>query len=77
MKILPTDYTDYGGTVERWADDNKAYPDCSCGCKWAAWLDGDLGSDWCVCTNIQSPRVGLLTFEHMTGSECFVQDDET
>jgi hypothetical protein len=28
-------------------------------------LLGDLHKDWGVCTNPQSPRAGLLTFEHM------------
>jgi hypothetical protein len=71
---LPTDYTDYGGTVERWADDEVAYPDCSCGCRWAEWLLKPLGFDWCVCTNPASPRAGLLTFEHMAGVDCFEDD---
>lgn len=69
---LPTDYTDHGGAVERWAlDDEIGYPDCSCGCRWAAWLKGELGSDWCICTKPGAPRFGLLTFEHMTGRGCF------
>lgn len=38
--------------------------DCSCGCKWFATLDGKLGYDWGVCGNKNSPRAGLLTFEH-------------
>ena len=71
MRVLPTDYSDFGGTVERWADPDKNYPDCSVGCKWAEWLKGRLGADWCVCTNPNSPRAGLLTFEHMTGADCF------
>jgi len=33
LKRLPTDYTDYGGEVLRWADGDD-YPDCSCGCRW-------------------------------------------
>lgn len=70
MPRLPTDYADYGGTVVRWADCG-AWPDCSCGCKWAAWLQGKLGSDWCVCTKPGAPRCGLLTFEHMAGRDCF------
>lgn len=37
--------------------------DCSCGCKWAAWLQDEPG-DWLVCTNPKSYRCGLLTFEH-------------
>lgn len=71
---LQTDYTDYGGAVERWADDDQAYPDCSSGCRWAEWLRDPLGADWCVCTNPKSPRVGLLTFEHMAGYGCFEEE---
>jgi hypothetical protein len=39
--------------------------DCSCGCYFFHPLLGDLQTDWGVCTNPQSPRAGLLTFEHM------------
>jgi len=70
LKRLPTDYTDYGGEVERWKDGDN-YPDCSCGCKWFAPLDGQLGYDWGVCAKIGAPREGLLTFEHQTGHKCF------
>ena len=59
MRIAPrlaTDYVSYapeGQGVERWADPNLAYPDCSGGCRWAAWLwDAERGykdSDWLVC----------------------------
>ena len=74
VKRLPTDYADYGGEVVRWSDDG-VWSDCSCGCKWAAWLKGDMGSDWCVCTNPDSPRAGLLTFEHMAGRDCFEPEE--
>jgi hypothetical protein len=67
---LPTDYTDYGGAVERWADGDD-YPDCSCGCVWFVALKGKLGADWGVCSKIGAPRAGLLTFEHQTGRGCF------
>lgn len=72
VKILPTDYTDYGGAVERWKDRDD-YPDCSCGCKWFAKLEGDLGYDWGVCTKVDSARAGMLTWEHQTGKDCFEQ----
>ena len=36
LKILPSDYTEYGGEIERWTDVTLGYPDCSCGCKW--WI---------------------------------------
>ena len=41
------------------------YPDCSCGCRWFHSLEGLNGMDWGVCCNKESPRAGLLTFEHM------------
>jgi hypothetical protein len=75
MVSRPTDYKEYGGEVVRWEDEDADYPDCSCGCKWAAWLSGELGFDWCVCTNPGSPRVGLLTFEHQAGKDCFESDE--
>lgn len=75
--VLPSDYTDYGGQVARWSNDDESYPDCSCGCKWMARLwdsnpiidhcDADFG----VCMNPNGPRYGLLTFEHMAGFKCF------
>jgi hypothetical protein len=63
VKRLPTDYAPYG-QVERDREDGSFAPDCSAGCKFALPLAGDLGYDWVVCTNPESPRVGLLTFEH-------------
>ena len=36
--------------------------DCSCGCKFFYELEGQ--GDWGVCLNKQSPRAGLLTWEH-------------
>jgi hypothetical protein len=73
---LPTDYRDYGGEVERWADDTKHYPDCSSGCQHFRTLAGPLGADWGVCGNPDAPRFGLLTFEHQAGFGCFVLDDK-
>ena len=67
---LPTDYTDYGGTVERWSQGDNDM-DCSWGCRWAAWLASPFKTDWCVCTNPNGPRKGLLTFEHQAGRGCF------
>jgi hypothetical protein len=45
-------------------------PDCSCGCKYFHPLEGEAGNDWGVCSCPKSPRVGLLTFEHM-GCNCW------
>lgn len=62
VRTLPSDYAPYG------SEDRDAYggwgPDCSMGCRWFAPLAGPLGSDWGVCMNPASHRVGLLTFEH-------------
>jgi hypothetical protein len=75
LKRLPTDYADYGGEVERWADGDN-YPDCSCGCKYFLPLDGELAYDWGVCGKPGAPRAGLLTFEHQTGRGCFEYGEE-
>ena len=77
-KVLATDYRDYGGQVERWKLADLNYPDCSCGCKWFVPLyDSKYDSadcDWGVCTNPNSPRAGLLTWEHQAGLKCFEWD---
>ncbi len=70
-KRLPTDYSDYGGEIKRWDYEGVDYPDCSCGCRWFLPLEGDLGSDWGVCSKLDGPRAGLLTFEHQAGKGCF------
>ena len=62
-RCLPSDFEPYG---ERERDG----ADCSCGCKHFLKLPGKLGMDWGVCANANSPRVGLLTFEHQ-GCEQF------
>lgn len=64
---LPTDY-DPWGQDKRWADPSRTYPDCSNGCRFFYELRGKrgepIGMDWGVCGNPDSPRAGLLTFEH-------------
>lgn len=70
----PADYTPWGA-VERWADNNKHYPDCSMGCKHYKTLSGELGYDWGVCINKKSHRLGMLTFEHQAGVYCFETND--
>lgn len=68
---LPTDFEPYG----RRSRDDDWGPDCSCGCKFFLPVEGDAGADWGVCCNQESPRRGLLTFEHM-GCKHFVDDPE-
>lgn len=70
-QALPSDYADYGGEIQRWAQADAAYPDCSGGCRHWRPLKGTLGWDWGVCVNLKGPRFGLLTFEHQAGFECF------
>ena len=74
LKRLPTDYSDYGGEIERWADGDD-YPDCSCGCKYFLPLDGELAYDWGVCGKLGAPRAGLLTWEHQAGRDCYEMED--
>jgi len=76
LKVLPTDYSDYGGEVERWEDDSLPYPDCSGGCRFFFPLEGSLGHDWGVCAKPDGPRAGLLTWEHQAGFGCFERGDE-
>lgn len=73
VKKLPQDYDPWGEEV-RWADANKPYPDCSWGCKYAVPLENGLGADWVICSNPESHRVGLLTFEHQ-GCLKFMEED--
>jgi hypothetical protein len=75
LKILPTDYQDYGGSVKRWEDSEKDYPDCSRGCKFFVPLKDNLGFDWGVCVKVNAPRAGLLTWEHQAGFGCFESQD--
>ncbi len=58
---LPSDFAPYG---ERDRDTADPCADCSCGCRHYVPLSGELGADWGVCANANSPRAGLLTFEH-------------
>lgn len=71
LKVLPTDYDEYGGEIKRWADPAKNYPDCSCGCKFFVTLSEPYSYDWGVCTNPNAPRKGMLTWEHIAGFNCF------
>lgn len=76
VRILPTDYKDYGGDIDRWSDPNESYPDCSSGCDYYRRLvsqfeEGIEDADWGVCTNSSSPRRGLLTWEHQAGYKCY------
>ena len=63
---LPSDFTSYG---ERDRDTADPCADCSCGCRHFIPLEGELGNDWGVCANVNSPRAGLLTFEHQGCSQ--------
>lgn len=76
MPRRPEDY-DPWGEVKRWADPHQEYPDCSCGCRFARWLEGELAADWCVCTNAESHRCGLLTFEHQGCQQAQPEDEES
>jgi hypothetical protein len=72
LKILPTDYSEYGGDIKRWERKEINYPDCSMGCKFFVQLEeqvnfGVLG----ICAKKGAPRAGMLTWEHQAGLDCF------
>lgn len=58
---LPSDFAPWG---QRERDTAEPWQDCSCGCRHFVPLVGEPGHDWGVCAHPQSPRAGLLTFEH-------------
>lgn len=62
VQRLPDDDEPFGEA--RLHEDPDYRGDCSCGCIYFLRLEGHEGTDWGVCTNPKSHRVGLLTFEH-------------
>lgn len=74
LKVLPTDYAEYGGEVKRWERNDLNYPDCSCGCRFFVPLKEPHSSDWGVCANPDAKRRGLLTWEHQAGFGCFAEE---
>ena len=46
--------------------------DCSCGCYY--FVDLEDSGDWGVCCNPESPRAGLLTWEHQGCPNGFKRD---
>lgn len=64
--VLPDDYRDYGGTVERWKHPEENYPDCST-CPYFFKISKD---GWGICTKTNTPRAGLLTYENQSGYRC-------
>jgi hypothetical protein len=70
-KILPTDFTDYGGNIERLS----RHSDCSCECgQWTPLFDRARRSwdtDFGICLQEHGERRGLLTFEHQAGASSF------
>jgi hypothetical protein len=73
VKVLDSDYSDYGGKIVRWQDPGIAYPDCSSGCRYFEPIieGGRPSADWGICGNKNSPRHGLLTWEHQAGYKCY------
>jgi hypothetical protein len=67
----PSDFEPWGSRSR----ENDYGPDCSCSCKFFVRLNEELASDWGVCVNHQSPRKGLLTFEHQ-GCKFYEEKDQ-
>lgn len=68
---LLSDFAPYGNRSR-----DRGGPDCSCGCRFYASLEGAAGMDWGVCANPGSPRKGLLTFEHQGCFEFALEEGE-
>lgn len=70
-KVIASDFTDYGGNIER----QGKHADCACDCRhWAALFDHSRRSwdtDFGICVKQNGDRRGLLTFEHQAGALCF------
>lgn len=69
LKILPTDYSEYGGDVKRWKKNDLDYPDCST-CSMLVKLKEPNDNDWGVCSKKNAPRAGLLTWQRQAGFGC-------
>lgn len=63
-KKLPSDFEPYGMRSRDGCEKGEEWRDCSCGCAWYHVLIGEARHDWGICANRESPRAGLLTFEH-------------
>jgi hypothetical protein len=78
VKILPTDYSEYGGQIKRSEEVEGYYPDCSSDCKYFIQLydkkTATYFSDWGICSNFKSPRKGLLTWKYQAGLGCHVNN---
>ena len=70
---LPSDFQPYG---ERDRAMSTSSADCSSGCIHFVPLVGEAGKDWGVCANPESPRAGLLTFEHQGCPEFTAADED-
>ncbi len=76
-EVVELDPRDWDGYVllDRWAEGYAGNPgDCSSGCAYYRPLEGELGSDWGLCSNPASHRRGKLTFEHQ-GCPAFEPED--
>jgi hypothetical protein len=64
VKKLPSDFEPYGQrSRSELTPSMEMGMDCSCMCKHFHVLE-EMPLDWGACTNLKSPRCGLLTFEH-------------
>lgn len=63
-----TDFKPYGNRERDSAD-------CSCGCIFFAPLQS-IPTDWGVCSNPDSPRAGLLTWEHQGCPKFTAEEDK-
>lgn len=67
VRVLPTDYHDFGGRIERFAHPEEFYPECK-NCRFFKKINEE---GWGICISVDAPRSGLLTYESQAGFDCF------
>jgi hypothetical protein len=74
-RVFDTDYSDYGGQINRKSKSAFEYSDCSCGCMYFVPLydakNKEASLEYGVCINEKSKRCGFLTHENQAGYGCF------
>jgi hypothetical protein len=73
LESKSSDYTEYGGTVERFEHPEEYYPECKDCIRFIRLKDY---GDWGVCTNPLAVRMGILTHENQSGKYCAIHGNE-
>jgi hypothetical protein len=66
--VLPTDYTEFGGEIDRYRFIDVSCSDCT-NCLFFETLAS--ANEWGICAKPDSNRAGLLTHANQAGFKCF------